>query len=279
MPRTYREVVQDVAEQQGEYVQSVVSGYARQVSAMSNRAAGRLFASMVTRLDMNRGVIQPTANNRAILAGIESEFFSFMSDLGYEQLNGVFVSQFPGQFRFFEQILRQLSDAMKTPLRVEPLALDSLRALQLSTISVLESDLVIVGQQAARNALFSFNGLPFRDLVDLVQDRFDLIPSQAETVGVTSMSTYYRSLGEGGVSQIEQQLGVALSYGYFGPLDKLNRPFCKEKERQSRDGKSWTREQIDAMNNGSTLSNVFINCGGWNCRHQWAPIPPKRSNR
>jgi len=53
----------------------------------------------------------------------------------------------------------------------------------------------------------------------------------------------------------------------IGPLDSLTRPFCVKHV-----GKVYTREEIDQMDNGSTRSDVFVDFGGWNCRHSWPPV-------
>ena len=53
---------------------------------------------------------------------------------------------------------------------------------------------------------------------------------------------------------------------YVGPEDDITRQFCLEHV-----DKIYTREQIDAMDNGTDLP-VAIYCGGYNCRHHWRPV-------
>ena len=43
------------------------------------------------------------------------------------------------------------------------------------------------------------------------------------------------------------------------------RPFCVAILNAAQNGKTWTREEIENMNNGQGL-NVFYYCGGYNCR-------------
>ena len=45
----------------------------------------------------------------------------------------------------------------------------------------------------------------------------------------------------------------------------MTRPFC---ERLLKSDRTYTREEIDRMNNGQ-IPNVFVTCGGFSCRHQW----------
>ena len=54
---------------------------------------------------------------------------------------------------------------------------------------------------------------------------------------------------------------------YSGPIDGRTRPFCAD-----RVGRVFSRKAIDAMDNGQ-LPNVYLTCGGHQCRHTWLPIP------
>jgi len=53
-----------------------------------------------------------------------------------------------------------------------------------------------------------------------------------------------------------------------GPLDQNTRPFCR---RLLMSGRTYTRAEIDAMNNGQTL-DVYTTFGGHNCRHKWVAV-------
>ena len=53
---------------------------------------------------------------------------------------------------------------------------------------------------------------------------------------------------------------------YSGPIDGRLRPFCAEHI-----GRVFSRKAIDAMDNGQ-LPNVYLTCGGHQCRHTWLPI-------
>ena len=62
-----------------------------------------------------------------------------------------------------------------------------------------------------------------------------------------------------------KQLGLTKLL-YVGPLDKVARPFCRE-----RVGRVFTLAEVRAMDNGQGLP-VPVYCGGWNCRHHWRPV-------
>ena len=57
--------------------------------------------------------------------------------------------------------------------------------------------------------------------------------------------------------------GLDLVYVYVGPKDAKNRPFCQQWV-----GKAATNPTT--LNNGQDLP-VEDYCGGYNCRHSWAP--------
>lgn len=58
-------------------------------------------------------------------------------------------------------------------------------------------------------------------------------------------------------------------FKYFGP--PAERHFCVSMLEMSREGKTWTIEEINAMSNGQGLPVLYFR-GGWNCRHRWVPV-------
>jgi hypothetical protein len=59
--------------------------------------------------------------------------------------------------------------------------------------------------------------------------------------------------------------GERMVFVYVGPRDQKNRPFCR----------TWVgKAAVDPrkLDNGQGLS-VEDYCGGYNCRHSWAPTP------
>ncbi|HXJ41100.1 MAG TPA: hypothetical protein VNH18_17590, partial [Bryobacteraceae bacterium] len=102
--------------------------------------------------------------------------------------------------------------------------------------------------------------------------RLDVSVSSATSLADTALPGFYRTIAARGYDKIESALqpGTVARYSYFGPLDKLNRPFCKTHAAQSRRGKTWTTAEILLMNNGKGQPKpVRIYCGGWRCRHQF----------
>lgn len=61
---------------------------------------------------------------------------------------------------------------------------------------------------------------------------------------------------------------------YSGPQDRKNRPFCSAVVRLKR---AYTRQGVEALNLHPLLAdyvppNVFMMCGGYNCRHAFIPV-------
>lgn len=49
------------------------------------------------------------------------------------------------------------------------------------------------------------------------------------------------------------------------------RPFCVKMMELAKQGKTYTKNEIQSMNNGQGLPVLYY-CGGWNCRHWWMPV-------
>lgn len=84
---------------------------------------------------------------------------------------------------------------------------------------------------------------------------------QIQTLYDTSVSIFGRQ-----VEALQAGDDPGTTFAYMGPVDDVMRPFCREHV-----GKVYTREQIDALDNGQ-LNDVFLTGGGYNCRHVWQEV-------
>src|SRR5688572_8444767 len=85
--------------------------------------------------------------------------------------------------------------------------------------------------------------------------------ARVQTLYDTAVSIYGR--------QVEAEAAgddPGTTFAYMGPVDAKTRDFCLRHV-----GKVYTREQIDALDNGQ-LSNVFLTGGGYSCRHSWIEV-------
>jgi hypothetical protein len=203
---------------------------------------------------------------------VDKVFLQNLEAAGYERVVQGFVNEFAGQVPWFQEVLGALSYELGEQLKVEFSATDKrfFVGQQVSTVAALESEIERGAIVAKRQALFSVGGLPVKQLTEYLATAFRVSLSDATSLASTALPTFYRTVADRGFQKIEQGLapGRSVRYTYYGPLDKLNRPFCRRMMGEAKAGKAWTREEIAKLSNGS-LPNVFATCGGWRCRHQW----------
>lgn len=247
----------------------VTAGFESSLVPMVLKAQGRLLVTLTDQLATEDGEILMTPANQQAIRRIDKLFAEYMRDEGYPELVDAYVKQFDGNLPMFQEVMGTLREAMKTPVPEVRFTAKDLRvfdAFKLSTALTIDSVIEGVGDQAVRQALFSINGLSFRQLTQTLATQLGRTTAEASTIAATGMATHYRTVAARGYEIVEEESAEPLRYVYDGPLDKLTRPFCR---RMLTGKKAYTRKQIDGMNNGTRLSNVFLNCGGWNCRHQW----------
>lgn len=249
-----------IARRQNDEIDSLVARFADEVAGAVDRAKIILTTHLSRRIAVEDGVrIARTPGNMQALRQIARNWETALDSQGYARLVERFTGQFAGQFRYFDEVLSLLGLPAASWTRAD----EALFAAQrLSSAASIESVATTVAQAAQRRALVSVGGLRLTQLTGLLAEEFGKTTKQAESLADTSMTVFYRSITERGFQKIEED-GTTLRYKYYGPDDKLTRPFCDRIV-----GRSFTRPQIDAMSNGQ-LPNVFLTGGGYRCRHQW----------
>lgn len=148
----------------------------------------------------------------------------------------------------------------------------SLTKPDLSAIAAFKTvrfdELLQVGKDAAvrlaRIILDGTLGLQrVHDLVDDVEDVFDVTDKQARTLYDTAISIFSRQVDQLHTTGEPDEL-----FYYAGPLDTKTRKFCRD-----RVGRVFTRTALETADNGQ-LPNPLLTGGGYNCRHQ-----PKRVSK
>lgn len=240
-------------------------------------AARREVISLLTdRLTVVDGRVAKTKSNTRILQQVDAVFHRAMRRAGYQRAVTTYVGKFGGQFEFFQDTLDRLGKEIGKDLRVDfgVRARAMFTQQQVSAVRLIDSAVDSVAAAAERQAMLSIGGLRLGQLIDAIAAKLDTTVPQAVTLADTSLSMFYRTITDRGYKLIERDLPdtVQVRYSYAGPDDKLVRPFCVKMLRLTAQGKTWTRADIDRMSNGQ-LPNVFLTCGGWNCRHQWLLQP------
>jgi hypothetical protein len=252
---------------------SLVAAFEQHLREIVLRAQGRVIARLQVRLVITDGVIQGTAGNMLILRGSGKLFMTEMNNAGYQRLVNAFVGQFHQTLPFLQETLQVLGDQVGqkwgAKLGFTQADLSLLGAVQANTVAQLEGAIQAVAGQAITRGLFGVSGLKFGALVETLTDKLEQSIGNATSIGNTAVSTFYRTASERSFAIIAKDLPAqVLRYLYLGPKDKLERPFCKHLTDAN---KSYTREQIDKMNNHQfPVGSCFVTAGGWNCRHAFS---------
>jgi len=258
-----------IEQRRDQFISSLIETFERELNGVIAKAQAATLSELKEKLAEKDGAIDRTLANSAILRNLDRLFLDELNQAGYDRLLQSLIEEFPGQLPFFQETIQALSDAMKNPL---PKMTWSARDLKLfsdqafSTKDALEGIMESIAARAKQRILLSIGGLQFKDLATSFAEYVHRALPECVGLAETSAATYYRVIADRGYQVIEKDLPeMEIRYRYYGPYDLLIRPFC---EHLMRVDKSYTRDQIDAMNNGQ-IPNVFISCGGWRCRHAW----------
>jgi hypothetical protein len=198
-----------------------------------------------------------TAISRAVRAGkLRKQIKTALDAAGYGRLSH--GSGTAGLDRILAQVERLRGAANLAAFS----ASDMTRILalkQLATIDLLGQGDAIAHAVWRTFAQGLFSQRPINDLLDDLATSIDVEMSEARTLYDTTVNVFGRQV-EAMKSKPEDV------FAYMGPADVKLRPFCRE-----RVGKVFTREQIEAMDNGQ-MPNVFLSGGGYSCRHSWIAV-------
>lgn len=252
---------------------SILSSFDSHFSSVLARAQTRTSVQLRNTLAVEAdGTVRPTAANVRVLRRLPDMFRRSLSSEGYDRLINSFIGSFNGGLPTMEAILATIAEGYDVAAP-EFTAQDQAFFQELKSGVALnfEASVDLVSQGARMATTFSVAGSPFEDLAVQLAGRLHLALGQAQNIAATGISTFYRTVAAQGYKQIDDDLephGKQLEYSYYGPLDKLNRPFCRRLEALARSGKTWNREEINKMNN-EQLPDCFTTAGGYRCRHQW----------
>ena len=250
---------------------AIVGSFSGSLAELVGRAQARTLAQLGRELDVDdAGMVAMTPANQVVLRQLDGMLLGELDKLGYNSLVNAFVGTFSTQLPLFQEALdaaRKESGADLPKLefgRTDERMFDSAKV---TGRLLLRQPVERAAASARQNALLSMGALSHRDLADLIAKKWQVAVPQAEATAATAMSTYYRTINARAADKIQSALpeGAELTFVPTGPLDKLTRPFCSKLMRA---GGEYTRGQIDAMDNGSSIP-AFIGFGGYKCRHAW----------
>lgn len=275
MPKTLtisaaRSDLKDFDQAHGEYQGSMIAEFEKRLDAMIAKASDSVFAQLERKLVPNDDGRLTGLKNKGYLADVDDLFRAAMKDAGYDRLAAAFVAQFPEQLPLLTRTLAVISKAMGANFSAGAVLstadLEQLANGQRLTLESLRQTVTEVAQLAKQRALVKYNGLRPSQLERILEKTFHQTVGQASTLASTGIAVWYRQATALALKKIEKE--TPLEYTYDGPDDSLTRDFCHTLKRDQARGITWTRKQIDAMDNGQ-LPNVMESGGGFNCRHQW----------
>ena len=124
------------------------------------------------------------------------------------------------------------------------------------------ADAILRGMQA------SAAGLDLDEAVRRTVEQVGTTIPAAITEVRTATAEYDRYVAAQAVEAVDPT-GELFAWGYTGPDDGLERPFCDEIN-----GLALTTEQVQELDNGPRQPGApAYNGGGYNCRHQWVRAP------
>ena len=125
-----------------------------------------------------------------------------------------------------------------------------------SLLNTLDSMAQIIKKEVVNGIIA---GAPVQTVLEAVQGQGSLSPRQLQTLIDTSMNEYSRSVTKVMIDTMPSDT----KYVYIGALDEKTRTECLDMMSAG----EQTKEQIQT--NFRKYGNVFINGGGYNCRHKW----------
>lgn len=218
------------------------------------------------------GIIPPTPANLNFMVQSIEQLNRQLRESGYDRLIGDYLTG-------VDDVIRQVKATLEiTGIERAFLAkdFDIIKIIQQG----IDQKFAVIGERAVADIVDQLmqgvlSNASFKDMVGLLSDsivgtdvRGGLLTRYTKTYAHDAIMGLDRSLNLAAGNNIEAE-----QYLYMGPADKATRPFCID-----RVGKMFTVKEINGMDNGMGL-DVWLNGGGWNCRHSWVPVAAEMVGR
>ena len=213
--------------------------------------------------------------NLSQVYAINNQLENWLNQSGYERAYTEYIlkiDKLKSQNIFFFEEMKKLT-GLKT-------ILPAFKTIDITAINALRNQMFenysMIGTQAVNEIRdYTLSNMvggkrPFNDYVD---DLKDLITGTDIKGGSLKKHSYTYANTSAMQYDREQNARLAKNsriykFLYMGgsPI-KTSRPFCIRHF-----GKKYTRDEIDKLHNPISTDS-YIQCGGWNCRHEWIPWP------
>jgi hypothetical protein len=242
-------------------------------------------------VDSSGNIIQSDNNIRRIASIIES-FNTLLAGKEYQDAVRTFLGTIDKNVELTDEIAKNIekgftpSQTNKNLLRLIKLnALDNLIGAGIrSTVSLPFAQQLIANVAARAPLREAVKSL--RLIVEGDKDTDGRLAAHIKTTSTTAQSVADRSYS----AAVYEELGVQW-YRYIGGEIKTTRPFCEHRLDEI-----FHVKEIEAWGNGKNAGgiddikkgtwsgriegtdsrSIFVNLGGWNCRHSIVPVPERR---
>jgi hypothetical protein len=180
------------------------------------------------------------------------------AESGYEQMVGDFISKYDEVIKFTGEIAKDMGLKFTIPER-------SLAILEM--IQEQNAGIMIASSESIKNSLldaglrYVVEGQPLDVIISDMMGEITDFGRRLQTEAFTGASIFDRTLR----GEFFKEAGIEL-FVYVGPDDEVTRDVCREVLHDPRQQTGWTMEDIQ----NSPVS--FIECAGWNCRHDFLPF-------
>jgi hypothetical protein len=191
---------------------------------------------------------------------LRKELRDMLELAGYDDLAGAATVR--GLGRMANAVERTRVAAQVSAFTVRDAArIQALKELARLDLLAQGDDVAIAVWRSVVQGIYSQRPIP--DVLDDLSAALDKSMAEASTLYDTTVSVFGR--------QVELLKATDTQrYLFAGPVDAKTRPFCLKHV-----GKVYTRDELDALDNGQTGS-TFLTMGGYNCRHH--PVAISRAS-
>jgi len=239
-----------------------------ELPAIFSRAQMATIMLVSSRLTLDdKGAVEKTAKNLGVYKDLPR---TFKSSLLQEKLQ-VFLADTFDQTLKNTPLFEEVAAKVAASYGVEGSKVDQkeLGLVRQNMLGLIDDAVIRAGMAAKREGSASLGRpISWHALLDRLQGGLNPVKDLAHT----AISVLNRSLLDTALVKIDAALepeGRAIRYTYIGT--PATRGFCDKLLRQAAAGRTWTRDQIERMNNGVYGSAIRMG-GGYNCQHEWRPV-------
>ena len=233
-------------------IDSDINGFWKEIDSVDKKLSvllGQYIKAGETTSAIDIAILKTSLENTMI----ESGYFQVVDDILNKEYQKIIDLNYADYKTIFPEGLQYSDVTMET--------LNNLKELDYSEFAQLSDNM---NQNLTRVIINQQLGILTKDMaVEEITKYTGQFSKYSKTWVDTAISGYYRESSE----KLGTDMGIEL-WEYFGPDDKITRPFCHD---QLIANQQLTIEQWNQKSNGQ-INPVSKYGGGYNCRHRLLPV-------